>query len=70
MTEIAVRMSVRLRMPIRRCHRSRGCVLCLRERAYLNATYLNSGMTSVANSSAERRVSANVMSPKANSREK
>ena len=30
----------------------------------------NAGMTSVANSSAERSVSANVMSPKANSSEK
>ena len=32
--------------------------------------YPKAGMTSVANSSAERRVSANVMSPNANSSEK
>ena len=34
------------------------------------AVQANAGMTSVANSSAERRVSANVMSPNANSSEK
>ena len=33
-------------------------------------SHVNAGMTSFANSSAERRVSANVMSPNANSSEK
>jgi len=58
-TEMAARISVRLRMPLRRRHPALGC-----------AGQVNAGMTSVANSSAERSVSANVMSPKANSREK
>ena len=66
-TGMAARISIRQRMPLRRRRLPSGCVPgCLGS----CAGQLNAGMTSWANSSAERRVSANVMSPKANSREK
>ena len=70
-------------MPYRRRNRFRGCARrpplsqapgtvagYSNKRSRRQPTYVNAGMTSVANSSAERRVSANVMSPNANSSEK
>jgi hypothetical protein len=70
-------------MPFRRHNRHSGCA-CLsphgvtqimikdnsNKRRARRAGHVNAGMTSLANSSAERSVSANVMSPNANSSEK
>ena len=84
-SEAAARTSNRVRMPCRRRNRARGCARRpppgvthtmikdnsnKRLRLPAGAGHGKAGMTSLAKSSADRRVSANVMSPNANSSEK